>query len=72
MMFGIGGWPFSSFTTSLFILVVVFDLVLRGVALWKSARGGQKGWFIALIIFNTVGILPILYLVFFQKKNKKK
>jgi len=72
MMFGLGGWPFSSITMSLFLLVIVFDLVLRGVSLWKSARAGQKGWFIVLIIFNTVGILPVLYLVFFQKKNKKK
>lgn len=54
------------------ILLVVLDLVLRGVSLWRSARDGQKGWFIALLILNSIGILPIIYLLFFQKKNKKK
>jgi len=29
------------------------------------------GWFIAIFIFNTVGILPIIYLAFFQKKATK-
>lgn len=65
------GWSLANLLMPL-IAVVTLDLVLRGVSLWKSARGEQKGWFIALLILNTLGILPIVYLLFFQKKSKKK
>lgn len=49
--------------------VLVLDLVLKGLALYKSARVGQKGWFIALFIINTAGILPAVYLLI--NKGKK-
>lgn len=55
----------------LLIPVVVWDVIIRGFALWKSANYGQKGWFIALLIVNSIGILPIIYLLFFQKKGTK-
>jgi len=42
----------------------------KGIALWKSARHKQTTWFIVLLIANTIGILEILYLLFFQKKKK--
>lgn len=48
-----------------FVIVVI---VLKGFALWYSARGGQKWWFIALLIINTLGILEIIYLLFFRPK----
>ncbi len=60
---GVGG--FFSFI----IVLIVVDLILRGMALWNSARNSQKGWFVGLLIFNTVGILPLIYLLFFQKKK---
>ena len=56
----------------LLVPVVVWDVIIRGVALWKSARHTQKAWFIALLIVNSIGILPIIYLLFFQKKSKTK
>ncbi len=65
------GWPFMSLLMPL-IAVVTLDLILRGMSLWKSAKAGQKGWFIALLVLNTLGILPIVYLLFFQPKGKKK
>lgn len=51
--------------------LVIVDLVLKGISLWKAARNTQKGWFVALLVVNTVGILPIIYLLFFEKKKKK-
>jgi hypothetical protein len=35
--------------------------------MWKNARHNQLAWFICVAIFNTVGILPILYILCFQK-----
>lgn len=46
--------------------VVLWDLVLKGFALWKTARSDQMGWYVALLILNTVGVLPIIYLLFFK------
>jgi hypothetical protein len=56
-----------------FILgLVILDVVLKGLSLWKSARNGQKFWFIALLIVNSAGILPGIYLLFFQRNKKAK
>lgn len=62
-----------------FILpIVLLDLVIRGFALWKSAKRDQNIWFIALLLVNSMGILPLIYLVLNRdaaetpkKKNKK-
>ena len=58
----------------LIVLVVIWDMIWRGIALWKAGKNSQPGWFVSLLIFNTAGILPIIYLVFFQKKidNQKR
>ena len=49
------------------VLVAIWDGVWKLIALWKSARNNQLGWYICLAIFNTAGILPILYITLFQK-----
>jgi hypothetical protein len=60
----------------LLIPFLVFDLILKGIALWKSAKNGQKVWFIALLIVNSIGILPLIYLLLQHccptTSNKKK
>lgn len=49
------------------ILLAIWDGVWKLIAMWKSARQNQMAWYICLAIFNTIGILPILYLMLFQK-----
>lgn len=49
------------------ILLAIWDGVWKLIALWKSARNNQMAWYVCLAIFNTAGILPILYILFFQK-----
>lgn len=51
-------------------LIVLWTLPWKGLALYKSARNGQKGWFIVLLLVNTLAILEILYLKFWQKKKE--
>ncbi|MFH1439591.1 MAG: DUF5652 family protein [Candidatus Woesearchaeota archaeon] len=53
------------------IPLMVWETIWKGIGLWKSARNNQLAWFVCIIIFNTIGILPIVYLLFFQKKAKK-
>ncbi len=54
------------------IILLLWDIVWKTIAMWKAARNNQLGWFIAVAIFNTVGILPIIYILFFQKNKKVK
>ena len=44
------------------ILLVVWSLFWKGLALWHAGRRGQPGWFVIMLILNTVGILDIIYL----------
>ena len=65
-------FDFSSPTFTLVILLLVlWTLPWKGVALWKAAGHKQLGWFIAMLILNTFAILEITYIFFFQKKEKK-
>ena len=56
----------------LFLLLTTWDLAWKGISLWKAARHSQRNWFVALLIINSLGILPIIYLKFFQKKKSHK
>lgn len=42
----------------------------KGWALWRAARNEQKIWFGAILVVNTVGLLEIVYLLFFQKEDR--
>ena len=50
-------------------ILVIWDAVWKGFALWRAARNGHLAWFICIIIFNTLGILPIIYIFGFSKKK---
>ena len=55
-----------------FWVALAWDGIWRLIAYWKAGRNNQLGWFIALAVLNTMGILPILYLLFFQKSKERK
>ena len=59
---------YSIFSTYLWLLPLIivislFDAVMKSIALWKSARNNHLVWFVCLLVFNTVGILPIIYII---------
>jgi len=58
--------------TPLLIALIVWSLIWKYIALWKCGRNKQLGWFIALAIINTAGILEIIYLLFFRKNMNKR
>ena len=60
--------PYLSF---LFAVLLVWSLVWKGLALWKSAQLGKKWWFTAMLLINTIGILEILYIFVFSKMKDK-
>lgn len=50
-----------------FFLIGIWSLVWKCLGLWHAARNKQRLWFVALVLFNTVGVLEIIYLAWFQK-----
>jgi len=52
----------------LIIVVSVWDVVWRTIALWKSARNNHLAWFICIALIGTIGILPIVYFVMHRKR----
>ena len=64
-MLNISGWEAGLII--LCILLVVRDLVWKAIALYKAWQRSEKVRFICIFIFNTCGILPIIYLLLNKK-----
>jgi len=54
------------------IIAAIWDAVWKLIAMWKAGRHNHLAWFICIAIFNTIGILPIIYLLINRKKQKEK
>jgi hypothetical protein len=52
------------------LLIIAWNMVWKGMAMWRAARLKDKTWFVVLLLVNTMGILDILYLQFFSKRPK--
>ncbi len=57
----------STAWTIVLVIWVVWEWLWKGMALWKAGRNNQLGWFIALLLLNTFGTLPIAYLLMHRK-----
>jgi len=53
------------------LLIILWSLPWKGVALWKAAKNNHKRWFVALLVINTLAVLEILYIFIFSKKKKE-
>jgi len=51
------------------LLFVVWELTWKALALWRAARNGSRVWYVAILVVNSLGILPILYLALTAKKK---
>lgn len=52
------------------LLIVAWTITVKGVALWRAVLNGQKGWFVAILVLNTFGILELAYLLAFRKDKQ--
>ncbi len=57
---------------ALFFILMLVEIVLKGFVLWFAARNNQRYWFIALLVINTAGILPGIYLIIYKTNFVKK
>lgn len=64
--------PLANTPRILLVVVFIWSFFWKGLSLWHSARNNQKYWYFALLLINTIGILEIIYLSYFQKKVPEK
>ena len=51
------------------LLIVVWTVVWKCYSIWIAAKNEDKKWFIALVVFNTFGILDMIYIFAIAKKK---
>lgn len=52
----------------LLITLVIWEAIWKLIALWRAARNNNLTAFILIALINSVGILPISYLLMQRKK----
>jgi len=63
---------FLATSVGVFVIIVLslWTLVWKAIALWKAARRTDTAWYVILTVLNTLGILEIIY-IFAVAKEKK-
>ncbi len=64
--------PFTSFEMSptgviLLVLIALWVLFWKGLALWHAVKRNEKKWFVAILVLNTFSILELIYLFYIVK-----
>lgn len=62
----------STTWTVLLIVLALWELFWKGIALWKAGRRNQLGWFITILLINSAGILSIIYLLMHREHPEKE
>jgi sorbitol-specific phosphotransferase system component IIC len=66
---------FAGVLTWLIPLVVIcalWDGVWKLIGMWRAGRNNDLAWFICIAIFNTLGILPIIYILMDNNRRDDK
>ena len=43
-------------------IFIIWEMVWKGIGLWKSAKKGDTVWFVAIFVINLFGLIPLFYL----------
>jgi len=54
------------------LLILLWTLPWKGVALWKSVKNNHKKWFVVLLVLNTMALLEIIYIFYFSKEKESE
>jgi len=65
-------YTLSTTWTWVLLFALIWELTWKGFALWRAAGLHQSGWFVALLIINSAGILPIIYLILTRNKKTEE
>ena len=66
MVFELGLNQLTTGLTTLIVAISIWEVIWKGIGMWKCGRHNQLAWFVCILIFNTAGILPIVYLLFLK------
>jgi hypothetical protein len=55
----------------IFILLMVWTMIWKGLSLWRAGRKNDMVWFVVLFLVSTVGILDIVYFYHISKRERK-
>lgn len=53
------------------IVLILWEGIWKLMALWRAGRNNHFIWFICIALINTMGILPIIYILTDNKKRKR-
>lgn len=62
----------NPFLIALAIIIGIWTLFWKGIALWRTSQLKQRNWFIALFILvplNELAIIELVYLFWFSKNK---
>lgn len=65
---------FSNYSTGmivLFVALLIWSVIWKGLALWRAAKRTDTAWFIIFMFLNTAGILEIIYYFLIARTNKE-
>ncbi|MBI2141504.1 hypothetical protein HYU16_03715 [Candidatus Woesearchaeota archaeon] len=71
MFFGYDSTAFASGWAVFALAFSLWELTWKGFGLWRAARNSHRWWFVSILVFNTLGILPILYYFFFSGRQQQ-
>ncbi|OHA49071.1 MAG: hypothetical protein A2806_01920 [Candidatus Terrybacteria bacterium RIFCSPHIGHO2_01_FULL_48_17] len=59
------------FQHNLWVLIplMLWAIPWKGWALWRAATRNDRGWFIVLLVLQTLGVVDILYIFIFSKRK---
>lgn len=60
---------FTHTTLVIILLISLWTLPWKGLALWKAAQRDDKMWFIILLVVNTLALLEIFYIFFIANRT---
>ena len=54
-------WQIPNLGAGIYLLIL-WETFWKGIALWKSAKKGDKLWFVAIFVINLLGLISIFYI----------
>lgn len=61
-----------SWLIPLIFICALWDAVWKLIGMWRAGRNNDLAWFICIAIFNTLGILPIIYILMDNNRRDDK
>lgn len=63
---------FTNSTLITFLMIaILWEATWKIIAMWKAGRNNHLAWYICIALINTVGILPIVYILMHRKNPIK-